>query len=475
MRKKDLSRRRLIFNNPISGTLRTANGTDKIDILDSAGAPLNTLTIKGKTIQPIEDRGLNMSEYFKTISNYSSAGVAGCYYIALPSEWVGVNMTYMLLETNKTLGVTVDLADSKSALYSNKTPLLSADGTLSSYTGDEYSYLMVGGIIGDDVTDENGDIIHVLTELSELWENHSLSAVAPICLQIDTPILNAGNSGIALTLDVDGTKRMIEFPKTVSVSGKNVTLLMSEFDSVRVDLKSRTVTYEEGSYQKSYNGIEGTSVYGAAMTAGYGVFFKYSLSVAAESNVGYNTRFPLEPWTSPPPRKDNIFSINANQLYIKTDQNDTGLTNSQMAQRASAFKTQIRNLYIAGSPMKILLKRKVALTHDISNSDLGRALLSILVPRGKNGTLSASGIGANGISATYYSMSQENEEKRALMIRYLDENGVEILSPKTHSVRLGSKYQIIVPHISGYTRTGELYEGVAQGETEVNLIYKEAE
>lgn len=475
MRKKDLSRRRLIFNNPISGTLRTATGVDKIEIIDSAGAPLSTLLIKGKTTQPIEDRGLNMSEYFKNTSNYSSAGVAGCYYIALPSEWVGVNMTYMLLETNKTLGVTVDLADSKSALFSNKTPLLSADGTLSSYTGDEYSYLMVGGIIGDDVTDENGDIIHVLTELIELWDGYSLSAVAPICFEIDTPILNAGDSGIALTLEVDGEKSTIELPKKISLADKTVTLLMSEFDSLKVDLKSRTVTYEEGSYQKSYNGIEGTSVYGSAMTAGYGVFFMYSLSVAAESKVGYNTRFPLEPWTSPPPRKDNIFSINAKQLYIKTDQNDTGLTNSQMAQRASAFKNQIRNLYIAGSPMKILLKRKVALTHDISNSDLGRALLSILVPRGKNGTLSASGMGVSEISATYYSMSQENEEKATLLIRYLDENGVEISSPKSHTIRLGSKYQIIVPHISGYTRTSEIIEGVAQKDTEVSLIYKEAE
>ena len=475
MRKKDLSRRRLIFNNPISGTLRTATGVDKIEIIDSAGAPLSTLLIKGKTTQPIEDRGLNMSEYFKTISNYSSAGVAGYYYIPLPSEWVGVNMTYTLLETDQVLGVTVSLSDGTNPLFASTVPLLSEDGTLSSYTGGEYSYLMVGGIQGDDVTDENGDIVHVLTELIELWDGYSLSAVAPICFEIDTPILNAGDSDIALTLEVDGEKSTIELPKKISLADKTVTLLMSEFDSLRVDLKSRTVTYEEGSYQKSYNGIEGTSVYGPAMTAGYGVFFMYSLSVAAESNVGYNTRFPLEPWTSPPPRKDNIFSINAKQLYIKTDQNDTGLTNSQMAQRASAFKTQIRNLYIAGSPMKILLKRKVALTHDISNSDLGRALLSILVPRGKNGTLSTSGTGVSEISATYYSMSQENEEKATLMIRYLDENGVEISSPKSHTIRLGSKYQIIVPHISGYTRTSEIFEGVAQKDTEVSLIYKEAE
>lgn len=475
MRKKDLSRRRLIFNNPISGTLRTATGVDKIEIIDSAGAPLSTLLIKGKTTQPIEDRGLNMSEYFKNTSNYSSAGVAGYYHIPLPSEWVGVNMTYTLLETDQVLGVTVSLSDGTNPLFASTVPLLSEDGTLSSYTGGEYSYLMVGGIQGDDVTDENGDIIHVLTELIELWDGYSLSAVAPICFEIDTPILNAGDSGIALTLEVDGEKSTIELPKKISLADKTVTLLMSEFDSLRVDLKSKTVIYEEGSYKKNYTGTESMTIYGPAMNTGYGIFFMNTLAVEVETDVGYNTRLPFEPWTLPPPKKDNIFSVNVKQLYIKTDQNDTGLTNSQINQRVNAFKTQLRALLSAGKPMQVLLKRREALMHDISNSDLGKALLSILVPRGKNGTLSASGTGVSEISAGYYSVSQENEEKRALLIRYLDESGVEISSPKSHTIRLGSKYQIIVPHISGYTRTSEIIEGVAQEDTEVSLIYKEAE
>ena len=112
------------------------------------------------------------------------------------------------------------------------------------------------------------------------------------------------------------------------------------------------------------------------------------------------------------------------------------------------------------------------ITHDITSTELGQALLRLCVERGLDGTLRVeSELGISSISCYYY--SQESEDKVVLTVSCQNEAGEALMDDKTHNVRRGSKYQIVSPQIEGYEPTEKEAFGVADGDLTIILKYKE--
>ena len=124
------------------------------------------------------------------------------------------------------------------------------------------------------------------------------------------------------------------------------------------------------------------------------------------------------------------------------------------------------------NPLELACALSEPLTYDITNTELGRELLNLTLPLGISGKIKIeSEIGASGLSLEYYSWAEN--EKKELTVSYLDSEGNTILAPKKYSVRKGSLYKIMPPHIDGYTPLSEGESGILNESSEVNLIYKE--
>ena len=124
------------------------------------------------------------------------------------------------------------------------------------------------------------------------------------------------------------------------------------------------------------------------------------------------------------------------------------------------------------SPIEILYCLETPITHDITSTELGQALLRLCVDRGLDGTLRVeSELGISSLSCDYY--SQENEEKVLLTVSYQNEAGDALMDDKTHNVRRGSKYQIVSPQIDGYEPSEKEVFGIADGDLTIILKYKE--
>ncbi len=124
------------------------------------------------------------------------------------------------------------------------------------------------------------------------------------------------------------------------------------------------------------------------------------------------------------------------------------------------------------NPLEIEYGLAEEITHDITSTELGQALLRLCVERGLDGTLRVeSELGISSISCDYY--SQESEDKVVLTVSYQNEAGEALMDDKTHNVRRGSKYQIVSPQIDGYEPTEKEAFGVADGDLTIILKYKE--
>ena len=124
------------------------------------------------------------------------------------------------------------------------------------------------------------------------------------------------------------------------------------------------------------------------------------------------------------------------------------------------------------SPIEVLYCLETPITHDITSTELGQALLRLCVDRGLDGTLRVeSELGISSLSCDYY--SQENEDKVLLTVSYQNEAGDALMNDKTHNVRRGSKYQIVSPQIDGYEPSEKEVFGIADGDLTIILKYKE--
>lgn len=109
--------------------------------------------------------------------------------------------------------------------------------------------------------------------------------------------------------------------------------------------------------------------------------------------------------------------------------------------------------------------------YDLSHTDFARALVQINAERGKSLEMMIKGaVPPRGLNVTY--LSSENEDKAILKVKYeCDEQ--EISAPKEYSVRRGSIYKVIAPHIKGYISVNDEAQGVLNESTEITLTYKE--
>lgn len=110
-------------------------------------------------------------------------------------------------------------------------------------------------------------------------------------------------------------------------------------------------------------------------------------------------------------------------------------------------------------------------SYDLSHTDFAKELAQINAERGTSLEIMVKGaIVPRGINVTYF--STENEDKAVLKVKY-ECNGQGISASKEYSVRKGSAYKIIAPHIKGYTPIKAETQGVLNESTEIILTYKE--
>lgn len=141
-------------------------------------------------------------------------------------------------------------------------------------------------------------------------------------------------------------------------------------------------------------------------------------------------------------------------------------------QDSAGVKKWLQTQQDEGDPVLVNYALLTPITHDITSTELGQALLGLCVDRGLDGTLRVeSGLGISSLSCDYY--SQENEDKVLLTVSYQNEAGDALMNDKTHNVRRGSKYQIVSLQIDGYEPSEKEVFGIADGDLTIILKYKE--
>ena len=239
----------------------------------------------------------------------------------------------------------------------------------------------------------------------------------------------------------------------VDSNGANVPLIMSRFDKLIVEKPNGTVEYHSGVYRK-LNGQEPmgqkTGIPGV-----YILFSDIGYSGLASGN-GYCTHFKLGSGISV--RNDLGFGANQSGIVLYSPENFTTIDELR-----AYLKAQSEN----GTPVEILAELTSPKEYDISKTELGQALLSLSTQAGKNYISFSSDVHFN---LSYYSETEEDTVD--LSIKYLC-GGDEIKEARVESVRKGSKYLIVAPHIDGYTRVSSEVYGVADENTAIELIYKE--
>ncbi len=249
----------------------------------------------------------------------------------------------------------------------------------------------------------------------------------------------------------------ITIPTSVEDNGTSIWLPFTAYDRLIVDRVANSVTYAKKSGVKVFTGEERFtySTYSNDLT-----YFKTTparLGLKALSGNGYCSHLV--------PNSTMFF----NKSFLGTKEIAFLCESSTVDE----FKTWVTAQYEAGTPLTIVAEYEEAESIDITKTELGQALLSLCVPRGQNGELSVgSSVGISAVNASYYSM--EAEDKVELTVSYQNESGDSLKDESAHSVRRGSRYQIIAPHIEGYERISSEVCGVAEADTKIELIYKKA-
>ncbi len=297
-----------------------------------------------------------------------------------------------------------------------------------------------------------------------------------VYVDIDTFLLCEG--AIADPVYEPYFRETVEIPTSVTYTStegtnKTVPLLFSKHDKLLVDRINNKVIYSQGSWFSTLTGTENW-VY----------------------NAYANSTFGMKCYQNSKPYPTICVSLSGNDLtvlncnYFKTDvwsasmmqtgdytctltENYTLIFRFTGTEDVSVFKEFLQSKYAEGNPVTVLAKRKTPVEHDITNTDLGKALLGLRLPRGQDGMLCVnSNTEVSRLDVSYYSL--EDEDKVLLTVCYVNNEGEEIKGTSSYDVRKGSKYQVIAPHIDGYKcQFNELY-GVAEEDTTVVLTYEEA-
>ena len=461
MRSLDKKRRALFKNHYIFGTAKNVSGTDSVEIKSGSGTPLKNLEIKGLTEQKIElDQFKKHAESFKNLDNYIDSGTTSIWVIPFPSEWLGKELTFSLSEKTKMTDITFGVSDGTS-LFANSKTLLDSSGNVLSVTSSAYSYFRFTGVLVDN-----------LQKISEFWNSYELT-VNGLLVDFPEPIKNANESGMSIKLYENNTlKEEIKIPASIELDGATVELNMANFsmtdttgavytttDYFTVDGLAKKVLYHQNSKKTT---LTSDMVWTKHSTAS---LFYTRKDIGAKS---------VRPILSN--RYKGYPRVNAMSKYNHGITTDSGWWSSVWKCALTIRDMRFDNLNdfkadLDQNPTEIQYTLEEPIVHDLTETDLGRSLLSLCPARGETVIFKVEG-GLVGIPIKLEYYSREEAETVTLTIKYVDENGNEIKEPRVNNTRKGSKYLIIAPHIDGYKRVSTEVYGVSDEDTEIELLYR---
>ena len=478
MRCFDRNRYDLTGHYYIRGTEKSVSGTSSVLIEDSAGIPIKSLEIVGKTVQngtptpeapiPIEnanDNGMSVTLHGKNLATAEQF----CKNFARFSmvEFDGKECVNFRQDNN-----------GKFVLDGGFKP-----NTQYTISFDGFRKIATGTVAGNGnaffITYEDGTESSLAMTL-DVWKHYKITTLegktvinigqknvdyrSGFFIDINTFMLQEG--AVADPIYVPYFEpTIIEIPTSIDVNGKSVPLTFSEHDKLTVDGLNGKVTYTQGSAMYSYTGEEtGTSKLSVVSGNGNNYRSYYSSLFGEEGlrcryNKSHTSHFEKGDWN--PLSLPGTYVARYTDIIFRTDG----------AQTLDEFKAFLAEQYANGTPVTFMSPRETPIEHDITDTSLGKELLSLLVPKGEDGTFEVKcDIGVSSINVIYY--SETKEDKVALTVRYLNLSGEEIREPRTYYVRRGSEFEIIPPHIDGYT-IGTIIKGVANSESIIRLFYKE--
>lgn len=270
----------------------------------------------------------------------------------------------------------------------------------------------------------------------------------------------------------------IEVPTSVEIvkedgTAKTVDLPFTIYDRLIVDGAGKRVIYEKRSGVKEFKGTEAFSV-GTFNNDSFAYKIELSrLGFKESTGNGYSTHFIPKPSTEIANRGDACFEYSSfGEKNVCFLYGTLGYSYTDMLSAKNDFKAWLASQYEAGTPVTVVVEYKEPEMIDITNTDFGKALLSLSLEQGKNGYLCLkSEPNATSLVCEYYSC--QDQSKVTLLVSYKDKNGTKIKEDESYFVRKGAYYQISVPHIDGYTREMQEVFGKADADTTIDLIYTE--
>lgn len=459
MRSLDKKRRALFKNHYIFGTAKSVSGTDSVEIKSGSGTPLKSLEIKGLTEQNIElDQFKKHAEYFKNLDNYIDSGTTSIWVIPFPSEWLGKELTFTLTEKTKMTDITFGVSDGTS-LFAKSETLLDGSGNVGAVTSSAYSYFRFTGVLVDN-----------LQKISEFWDSYEVT-VNGLLVDFPEPIKNANENGMKITLG----ERMITIPASIELDGVTVDLRFGNITNVNangvrytatdyltVDGANKKVLYHQNLGKETLTSDMNWGI----LTYNNKIYFWLRKNIGA----GYNGVANLSN------RYQGMIGVGAILKFDFGITADCGWYGASWRNVVSVRDTRFDNLEdfladMAVNPIEFeyeLLEERI---HDLTETELGRKLLSLCPPRSETAVFKVDG-GLVGIPIKMDYYSREEADTVTLTIKYVDENGNEIREPRVNNTREGSKYLIIAPHIDGYKRVSTEVYGVSDEDTEIELLYR---
>lgn len=168
-------------------------------------------------------------------------------------------------------------------------------------------------------------------------------------------------------------RETIEIPTSITLNGKNVSLLFSEYDKLTVDRIANKVKYYEGGIVHSLTGNETTFSTVSGNGNNYRVYFS-SIGISGDFvyNVGYCSHFVKAQWS--PLSKQGTYATRNSDIIFRTDGVET----------LDDFKAFLQEQYANGTPVTFIIQRQTLVEHDITNTDLGQSLLALATRKGTN-------------------------------------------------------------------------------------------
>ena len=491
MRYFDRKRRRLIKEYYLRGSKKSVEGTTEVAIESSGGVPLRSLRIEGNTVQEINEgegiaptpdtpipiqnanssglmitvRGNNLFDSKGTLSdaNFSEAKYRGFECIRIRPDSIAHRFPCSI--PAGILTISFDYVGATNGTVNFEVYAILADKTIV-YIGErgtnldptlEFSKFRYTKTFSSPVAFLEFRFFSIDTLKEYYFKNIMVNAGRYIEYQpyFCEKIL------IPTAMETDGDTLNLDMQ---SISISDSTGIYTATDSITVDGQAKRALYHKRVGKTILTADMGWKMF----TAADGKTFFFTRNDINANNV--KTPILSSHYTG----CTTVFNSSKNSYGITTDSKwwdgnwKCALTIHDVRfNTLEAFLADIE----ANLPMIVYGLREEVI-YDITDTEIGSALLSLTVPREADAVLLTQGdVPVSKIFIEYYSM--QNEDKAKLTVIYENEVGESIKAPVEYTVRRGSKYQIVSPHIDGYIPISSEIYGVLGNDEEVILKYKE--